>query len=407
MGSRHQQPIESATPNRPWVAAAVAAGAVAAGGFAIASVATALISRAVVVPPRRPVEPVRIHDVSGDLSSVTLAVTPDTVLPGKYSLFFGNGTGHAKVGEVLRIDNGRVERAVHSVDIGSLGQARWGRLSGWYYLDPRELGVPVEDVFIPTEVGNAPAWYVPSGSEHGGRDAPWVISIHGRNVRRGEAIRAIPVVREAGYHHLLISYRNDRDAPNSADGRLMLGQTEWRDVESAVEWAISRGARRIILMGWSMGGAIALQTVTRSRHRRVIVGLILESPVVNWIETLNYRAQVMRLPDGISRAVRRTITQPWGSRVTGLGQPIDLPRLDFVTRSDDLDCPILLMHSDDDGYVASTSSRLLAQARPDIVTFESFSVARHTKLWNFDPERWNAVMTSWLIRMRAAHEPAA
>jgi hypothetical protein len=54
------------------------------------------------------------------------------------------------------------------------------------------------------------------------------------------------------------------------------------------------------------------------------------------------------------------------------------------------------MHSDDDGFIPSTASRALAEARPDIVTFESFSGARHTKLWNYDPPRWNAAIAGWL-----------
>jgi hypothetical protein len=42
----------------------------------------------------------------------------------------------------------------------------------------------------------------------------------------------------------------------------------------------------------------------------------------------------------------------------------------------------------------------LAVARPDIVTFEPFSTARHTKLWNYDSERWNAAITRFLRGLR-------
>jgi pimeloyl-ACP methyl ester carboxylesterase len=75
---------------------------------------------------------------------------------------------------------------------------------------------------------------------------------------------------------------------------------------------------------------------------------------------------------------------------------VDLDSLDFVARSGELDTRILLLHSDDDGYVPSVSSRKLAELRPDIVTFVPFSIARHTKLWNYDPERWNEAIRAWL-----------
>jgi pimeloyl-ACP methyl ester carboxylesterase len=61
--------------------------------------------------------------------------------------------------------------------------------------------------------------------------------------------------------------------------------------------------------------------------------------------------------------------------------------------------PILLLHSDDDGFVPSTASRALAVARPDIVTFEEFTTARHTKLWNYDAERWNGAIRRWLQKL--------
>jgi len=57
------------------------------------------------------------------------------------------------------------------------------------------------------------------------------------------------------------------------------------------------------------------------------------------------------------------------------------------------------LHSDDDGYVSSVSSRKLAELRADIVTFVPFSIARHTKLWNYDPERWNEAIRAWLLEV--------
>jgi pimeloyl-ACP methyl ester carboxylesterase len=93
----------------------------------------------------------------------------------------------------------------------------------------------------------------------------------------------------------------------------------------------------------------------------------------------------------------------WGRAVTGLHLPIDFPRLDFVARANDLSLPILILHSDDDGYVPSTPSRALAERRPDIVTLVPFEVARHTKLWNYDPAAWNAAILGWLGTLGTAH----
>ena len=40
-----------------------------------------------------------------------------------------------------------------------------------------------------------------------------------------------------------------------------------------------------------------------------------------------------------------------------------------------------------------------ADRRPDIVTFVAFSEARHTKLWNYDPDRWNGEIAAWLAAL--------
>ena len=76
----------------------------------------------------------------------------------------------------------------------------------------------------------------------------------------------------------------------------------------------------------------------------------------------------------------------------------------MVARAEELDRPILLLHSDDDGFVPSDASRRLAESRPDIVTFVPFTVARHTKLWNYDEARWNTAIRDWLASIALAPE---
>ena len=51
-----------------------------------------------------------------------------------------------------------------------------------------------------------------------------------------------------------------------------------------------------------------------------------------------------------------------------------------------------------DDFVPVSASRALAAARSDIVEFDEFDTARHTKLWNYDEERWTASIRTWLER---------
>ena len=127
--------------------------------------------------------------------------------------------------------------------------------------------------------------------------------VHGWGGRRPECLRAVETFHRAGYTCLIISYRNDGEAPDSADGRYGLGDTEWQDVESALLFAEEHGATSVVLAGWSMGGAIALQTVLRSEHAASVHGLVLDSPAVDWHDILAFQGTLNRLPDPITRTV--------------------------------------------------------------------------------------------------------
>jgi len=371
----------------------LAAGAVAIAGALAAGAFSVFVARKVVIPSKRRVEDIEILGVTG--GTITLSSTLDTLLPGTYSLWFARGSGHAKIGDILSSTPNSVTRTLIAVDFGDLEASERGYLAGWVYLGPKELPAPYSDVLIDAPVGACPAWLIPATEETG----RWLIGVHGRGVRRQECLRAVDVARRCGYTSLLVSYRNDGDAPASEDGRYALGDTEWLDVDAAISYALDNGATEVVLMGWSMGGATVLQAATRSTNRPVIRGLILESPVIDWVTTLDFQADLMRIPRPVGLVAKQLISQTWSGRLTGQTEPIELSRLDFVTRASELAVPILLLHSADDGFVPVAASRELAAARPDIVTYDEFTVARHTKLWNYDAERWNNDIGSWLSRL--------
>lgn len=378
------------------VVAGVAIGLGAALSTAVITtgVLAGYFARKIVTPPTTRVDDVRILAV--DAATITLSRTMDSLTPGRYSFFFSKDTGHARVGEILEVDDHRVVRQLLEVEFGDLSVAQRGRISGWFSLTPDDLGFPYQDVRVRTPVGPAPAWLIPA--EPGTSD-DWVVMVHGRGVTRSECLRAVPTFRDAGYTSLIVSYRNDGEAPDSADHRYALGDREWEDVAAAIAYARAHGAERIVLMGWSMGGATVLQTITRAADASAVVGVVLDSPAVEWGSILEYQGVINRLPLPVRWAAIALLSQPWSRHVTGSEEAIDFARLDMVRRAGELTVPILLFHSTDDGYVPATASRALAERRPDIVTYEEFAVARHTKLWNYDPLRWTGAIARWLAAL--------
>ena len=241
-----------------------------------------------------------------------------------------DGAGPASVGTVTRL----VER----VDSGDLQSAKAGIWSGYAYPTPEPLGLPYKDVRIPVENGMAPAWQFPPSEACPGYSGTWAIHVHGLGGKKSGALRGVPVAGRRGYTSLVVSFRNDGEAPASADRRYHLGQSEWRDVDAAVSYAVDQGANQIVLFGWSLGGTIALQLTLESEFRDRIAGLVLDAPVIDWT----------------------------------------------------------LIHSERDRSTPFAVSRRFVDRRPDLATLVTFPSVEHTQEWNVDPEGWDAAVSRWL-----------
>ncbi len=432
-----------------WARGAVAGTALTVGAaslsFGVSSAIAAYVARQVVVPPRYRSEDLSIHeytpvdrqahpDALPGAGEVRLAATVETTVDGVYSLRFGGGEGHARIGEILSWSPaaGEVVREVQEVYSGDLSAASRGWWAGTVYPDPAAAGYRFHEVELPMEMGAAPCWVVPAGQERDPQRAaehsttarqnrrddaqheaahaaaedpaaqqlpgPWAIMVHGRGAQRMEAIRALDTAQRMGLTSLLISYRNDREAPASPDGRYGLGFTEWKDVQLAISYAKLRGATRIVLFGWSMGGAICLQTADLSIYRADIAGMVLTGPVVDWFTLFTHHTASRHIPSAITTMAQSLITSPRGLWLTGLAAPLDLGSLDWITRADQLQTPTLILHSADDEFVPDTASKRLAELN-DRVEMVGFDRARHTKEWNVDPQRWESSVLSWAQRV--------
>ena len=338
---------------------------------------------------KRPAD-VEILAVDTGAQTIELTRTRDTELPGRYGLFTSGTYGYVKLGAVLSADATTVRRKLLTQIEPGARVDRSAGFSGWYYSTPSELHLPWQNVLIGSPAGPCPAWLFP------GESSTWVVQVHGRGVTRAECLRAVPVLHAAGFPNLVVSYRNDGEAPRSRSGSYALGAAEWRDVDAAVSYALRHGAERVILMGWSMGGAVALQTALNSGNRDRIAGLILESPVIDWRSVLRFQARAAGMRAPLPDLAMSALSVPLTARLSGAENAISFDSLDIVARADELKVPILILHSDDDGFVPADASHALQQARPDLVTMPAFSGARHTKIWNYDQTGWSDAITGWL-----------
>ncbi|MFJ6278674.1 alpha/beta hydrolase family protein [Arthrobacter subterraneus] len=379
-----------------WAVLGLGAGAAVSSVVAGATSALAAHFAKQVVTPRKRDENLQILAVVQALGGleVILPANEDTTVEGTYSLYFDEGRGHARIGAIKSFvpREGTVQREVEAVYAGDIRSAVRGWWSGAVYPAPSALGFADEPVDVPIAGGIAPAWLVRAETPA----STWAIMVHGRGVQRSEGLRAVHTARELGMTSLLVSYRNDGEAPFAPDGRYGLGMTEWRDIEAAMEYAFSHGAQDVVLFGWSMGGAICLQAADISRYRTRIRALVLDGPVIDWMDVLTHQAELNRIPAPAGRLGQWLISNRFGRVVTGLSTPVDLKSMDWVSRADQVTVPTLILHSEDDEFVPVGPSAELAERNPAFVTFERFHRARHTKEWNVDPDRWHAVTADWL-----------
>ncbi|WP_354225690.1 alpha/beta hydrolase [Arthrobacter bambusae] len=280
------------------------------------------------------------------------------------------------------------------MDSGNLKHAAAGIWSGYVYSKPEQLGLPYQDVLIPVENGVAPAWKfdpVAGVNPSGG----WAIHIHGMGGKRAGTLRGIRVARRLGLTSLVVSFRNDGDAPPSYDGRYSLGQGEWRDVEAGINYAISNGAERLVLFGWSLGASIALQAAALSPNSSRVAGMVLDAPVFDWRTTLAANAKAAGLPRPLVRlgfTILRSKALRW---VTGLAEPIRLDSLDWLARATELDKPVLVLHGEKDDITPVEASKKAASLRPDLVKLVEFESVGHSLEWNIDSEKWERSVEEW------------
>ncbi len=341
-----------------------------------------LVSRQLVEVRRRPRYPHRVVSVDpGPAGGTTVTLVRDvaTERAGTYGLAWRGG--HAVVGEVTERTRHRVVRPVVRVDSGEIvpGRVAFDHVDVG---DPRAaFGLEFEEISLESDVGLLPAWVVPA------RGADWVVVVHGYGGRRPSALSFLPMLRRLELNAVVPAYRNDPDAPPSPDGLYHLGATEWRDVDAAIAACLERGAARVVLYGWSMGGAIVLQAAAASPHRDAISCLLLDAPVVDWRAVLLHIGRRRHLPDALVRSAMRRTERRIG---------VDFDDLDWVRRSGEITVPVLVVHGDGDQTVPVARSSDLARARPDLVRLRIVAGAGHVGSWNVDPSGYEGAVRSFL-----------
>ena len=368
------------------IAAALASVAIVLGGIAVAGwFLSEQLRRLALLPTEFPnTYDLVVIDIQDDLCTLGLAPTANRNSPLIYEGLWGlewEG-GYGQIGRWLKHGGDRVTCTFYPRPDrprpGELARVDFYTFPG----DPWEaFGIPYEEVGYSSALGNFPAWYI-----EGTLDT-WVVMVHGRGAPLREHLRLLPELNGLGLPVLAITYRNDQGAPASPDGFHRFGETEWQELESAVKYAIGRGARSVVLLGYSMGGGIVANFMHRSPLKDRVRGLVLDSPMLD----LN-----LIVRNGARQFGLLYLLTPIGKLMSSLRFGLDWSSLDYVRNADQLTVPVLLFHGRDDQITPIETSERFANQLSDLVTFVRFEEANHTCSWNKDPEGYGEKLRSFL-----------
>ena len=355
----------------------VGAAALAAGRYASDAALKASPGRPLPGDPR-----LTVHETAP--GQVTLTRSLASLRPGTYGI---EGAGiHARIGPVLaevRHPADTVVRRLEGVSRGSLEPGARVRLTPQVHCgDPYSaLGIEHSDIDIPGELGALPAWFVP-----GARDT-WVITVHGLGTTREHPMNVMEFLHAQQFPVLDLGYRGDPGAPRSPDGLGHLGDSEWRDLDAAIRYAVRYGADQVVLHGWSTGATMALHAAADSGRRDRIGGLVLDSPVLDWEATVRALAAARGTPSALLPLAVRAAQGRTGLRGD---------RQQHAAEASVLIVPVLIFHGPDDTLASWQSSREFADRRPDLISLHTVPHAPHGAMWNADPARYEEVLRRFL-----------
>ncbi|MFE4873186.1 alpha/beta hydrolase [Streptomyces sp. NPDC056682] len=355
----------------------VGAAAVVAGRYAS--------DAALKTPPGRPLptDPrLTVHATAP--GRITLTRSLAALRPGTYGL--EGGGVHAVVGDILDGAPHTADTVVRRLERVTQGVVAPGdrvRLTPQVHRGTPHtaLGLDHRDVEIPAELGPLPAWLVP------GPRTTWVITVHGLGTTREHPLNVMGFLHRQQLPVLDITYRGDDGAPRPPDGLGHLGDSEWRDLDAAIRFAVRSGAERVILHGWSTGATMALHAAANSPLRERISGIVLDSPVLDWEFTLRALAAARRTPGVLLPLAVRAAQGRTGIHGDRLQEAVDPAALRV---------PTLLFHGPDDTLAPWGPSRELADRRPELITLHAVAHAPHASMWNADPPRYEETLRRFL-----------
>lgn len=213
---------------------------------------------------------------------------------------------------------------------------------------PRDVGLTYEDLKLTTADGvRISAWYVPIADTRTARDpslpaqandgasltaAPTILFFHGNAGNNGDRLAELKVLHHLGFNVLIVDYRGygASEGHPGEQGTYLDAQAAWRYLTETR--GLPKG--RIVIMGESLGGAVAIDLASRISPGALVAQSTFTS--LADVGSIHYPLLPVRL--------------------------ILRHRYDSIDKVGRITCPKLFFHSTDDSLIPLSNGRTLFAA---------------------------------------------
>jgi fermentation-respiration switch protein FrsA (DUF1100 family) len=251
--------------------------------------------------------------------------------------------------------------------------------------DPAALGLAYETVTFASRDGlRLGGWFIPGAAPVRGT----LILCHGHAGSLDPDLKYVPDLQQHGYNVLQFDFR----AHSRSEGqRVSMGYYERLDLLGAVDYMQARGIERAGVLGFSMGGAVAISTAARCP---AIAAVVSDGGFARIRSALRAGIQERGLPRPLA-----ALLAPVATRIAGWRLGCDLDAADPLRWIGDISPrPVMLIHAGQDIFVPQAEIEALYAAAGNPRELWIVPEAKHRRVDHIRPEEYMARILAFFDR---------
>jgi alpha-beta hydrolase superfamily lysophospholipase len=228
---------------------------------------------------------------------------------------------------------------------------------------------------VPTSGEKLQGWWIPHPHRS---NAPVLVYFHGNKGNIGSCIHHIPDFHQLGFTVVMVDYRGF----GASEGPFPTEQRLYEDGDAILQYLVQNrkiSPQQILVYGHSLGGAIAIHTVTAisSSLEVPLAGLVVASSFTAMADAVAMRSFYRFLP------IHLLLTQ----------------RFDSINKVGKLPIPVLFLHGTDDLILPAAMGQRLFAAAPQPKSLSLFAGATHDNLVEVNGDQYFEVLTEFVASL--------